>query len=254
MARQKIDRQDGEKCLQILLDDDVFQGGEKKLTGLRIDDIDRNGRIDMLAMVLDAEETPFYGSGSLWFYMNEDEPYCFEEEDCSYYGWFDAFWADVDNDENIEIVFSAQGTGCGAVGDSYKAVFKYKDHDIERLVLPSDFEEDYDQGLWVDLIQEPEPDSYSAYCPYFDEQIYFHSENIEGWDPPGESRITGGNVRGFYDLCVAEYEGKRVLQASEYLHGEGGIVHGVADAKFLITWEEDGTPKVIKWWIEKYGI
>lgn len=251
--RQKIDRQDGEKCLQILLDDDVFQSGEKKLTGLRIDDIDGNGQTDMLAMVLDAEETPFYGSGGLWFYMNEDEPYCFEEEDCSFYGWFGIFWADVDNDENIEIVFSAQGTGCGAVGDSYKAVFKYKDHAIERMALPSDFEEDYDQGLWVDLIQEPEVDSYSAYCPYFDEQIYFHSENIEGWNPPSESRTTGGNVRGFYDLCVAEYEGKKVLQASEYLHGEGGIVHGVADAKFLITWEEDGTPKVIKWWIEKYG-
>lgn len=250
---QKIDRQDGEKCFQILFDDDVFQGGEKKLTGLRIDDIDGNGQTDMLAMVLDAEETPFYGSGGLWFYMNEDEPYCFEEEDCSFYGWFDTFWADVDNDENIEIVFSAQGTGCGAVGDSYKAVFKYKDHAIERMALPSDFEEDYDQGLWVDLIQEPEVDSYSAYCPYFDEQIYFHSENIEGWNLPSESRTTGGNVRGFYDLCVAEYEGKKVLQASEYLHGEGGIVHGVADAKFLITWEEDGTPKVIKWWIEKYG-
>lgn len=251
--RQKIDRQDGEKCLQILLDDDVFQSGEKKLTGLKINDIDRNGQVDMLAMVLDAEETPFYGSGGLWFYMNEDEPYCFEEEDCSFYGWFDTFWADVDNDENIEIVFSAQGTGCGAVGDSYKAVFKYKDHAIVRMALPSDFGEDYDQGLGVDLIQEPETDSYSAYCPYFDERIYFHSENIEGWEPPSEARSVGGNIRGFYDLCVAEYEGQKVLQASEYLNGEGGIVHGVADAKFLITWEEDGTPQVIKWWIEKYG-
>ena len=251
--RQKINRQDGEKCLQILLDNDVFQGGEKKLTGLRIDDIDGNGQSDMLAMVLDAEETPFYGSGGLWFYMNEDEPYCFVEEDCSFYGWFGTFWADIDNDENIEIVFSAQGTGCGAVGDSYKAVFKYKDHSIERMTLPSDLEEDYDQGLKVELIQEPEVDSYSAYCSYFDEQIYFHSENIEDWNPPSEARTTGGNVRGFYDLCVAEYEGQKVLQASEYLHGEGGIVHGVADAKFLITWEEDGTPKVIKWWIERYG-
>ena len=102
--RQKINRQDGEKCLQILLEDDVFQSGEKKLTGLRIDDIDGNGQTDMLAMVLDAKETPFYGSGGLWFYINEDEPYCFEEKDCSFYGWFDIFWADVDSDENIEIM------------------------------------------------------------------------------------------------------------------------------------------------------
>lgn len=250
--RQKTGWQEGEKCLQILLDDDVFQGGKKKLTGLRIDDIDGNGQLDMLAMVLDAEETPFYGSGGLWFYMNEDEPYCFEEEDCSFYGWFDAFWEDVDNDENIEIVFSAQGTGCGAVGDSYKAVFKYKDHAIERMELPSDFEEDYDQGLYVDLIREPEADRYSAYCPYFDERIFFHGENSMREDTLYEARCVGSNVRGYYDLRVAEYEGKKVLQASEYLNGEGGIAHGVADAKFLITWEEDGTPKVIKWWIEEY--
>lgn len=249
--RQKVGWQDGERCLQVLLGDDIFQGGAKKLTGLRIDDIDGNGQVDMLAMVLDAEETPFYGSGGLWFYMNEDEPYCFEEEDCSFYGWFEAFWADIDNDENMEIVFSAQGTGCGAVGDSYKAVFKYKDHAIERMELPSDLEEDYDQGIRVEVIQEPEADSYSAYCPYFDEQIFFHGENSMREDTLYEARCVGGNVRGFYDLRVAEYEGKKVLQASEYLQGEGGTVHGIADARFLITWE-DGTPKVIKWWIEEY--
>lgn len=212
--RQKTGWQEGEKCLQILLDDDVFQGGRKKLTGLRIDDIDGNGQVDMLAMVLDAEETPFYGSGGLWFYMNEDEPYCFEEEDCSFYGWFDAFWADVDNDENIEIVFSAQGTGCGAVGDSYKAVFKYEDHAIVRIALPSDLPEDYDQGIRVEVIQEPEVDSYSAYCPYFDEQIFFHGENSMREDTLYEARSVGGNVRGVYDLRVAEYEGRK--QADHY--------------------------------------
>lgn len=250
--KQKISRQDGEKCLQVLLDDNIFHDGEMMLTGLRIADIDGNGQVDMLAMVLDAEEAPFYGSGRLWFYMNADEPYCFEEEDCSFYGWFDAFWADVDNDENIEIVFSAQGTGCGAVGDSYKAVFKYKDHAIEQMELPSDFEEDYDQGIRVELIQEPEPNSYSAYCPYLDEQIFFHGENSREDETLYEARCVGGNVRGYYDLRVAEYEGRKVLQASEYLSGEGGIAHGVASANFLITWEEDGTPGIIKWWIEAY--
>lgn len=251
--RQKVGWQEGETCLKSLLDDNVFQGGKKKLTGLRIDDIDGNGQVDMLAMVLDAEETPFYGSGGLWFYMNEDEPYCFEEEDCSFYGWFDLFWSDIDSDGNVEVVLSAQGTGCGAVGDSYKAVFKYKNHTIEKMELPSDLEEDYDCGLRVDLIQEPEANRYSAYCPYFDERIFFGGENVEGWDVPCEARVTGGNARGFYDLCPAEYEGKKALQASEYLYGEGGTAHGVATAKFLISWEEDGTPKVIKWWIEENG-
>lgn len=247
----EIDRSVSDELFQRLCEDQIFKDGEMALTGLVLDDIDGNGQMDMLVMVLDGEESPFYGSGGLWFYLNEDEAYCFDEEDCSFYGWFDVFWADVDSDENIEIIFSAQGTGCGAVGDSYKAVFKYKDHAIERMELPSDLGEDYDQGLRVELIQQPEADSYSAYCPYFDEEIFFHEENIEGWPIPYEAHVTGGNVRGYYDLCVAEYEGKKVLQASEYLSGEGGIVHCVAVAQFLITWEEDGTPKVIKWWINE---
>ena len=42
-----------------------------------------------------------------------------------------------------------------------------------------------------------------------------------------------------------------MLQASEYLYGEGGVAHYVATAQFLITWEKDGTPKALKWWIEE---
>lgn len=248
---QGIDRQKAEEYLQTLRNDNIFQDGAMALTGLRIDDIDGNGQKDMLVMVTDAQEKSFYGFGSLWFYMNEDEPYCFSEEDCSYYGWFDVFWEDIDNDENVEIVFSAQGTGCGAVGDSYKAVFKYKDHAIERMQLPSDLEEDYDCGLWVDVIQEPEKDRYSAYCPYFDEWILFQAENVEGWNLPEAAQDVGSNARGYFNLCVAEYQGKKALQASEYLYGEGGVVHYVVTAQFLITWKADGTPEVVKWWIEE---
>lgn len=248
---QGIDQQEAEEYLQTLMDDNIFQDGAMALTGIQIDDIDGNGQADMLVMVLDAQETPAYGSGSLWFYMNEDEPYCFSEEDCSYNGWFEAFWADIDNDENVEIVFSAQGTGCGAVGDSYKAVFKYKDHGIERMQLPSDFEEDYDCGIWVDVIQEPQKDSYSAYCPCFDERIPFQAENVEGWDLPEAAQDVGSNARGYFNLRVAEYQGKKALQASEYLYGEGGVAHYVATAQFLIAWRADGTPEVVKWWIEE---
>lgn len=254
-ARQKIGIKPAEELYGRLFEDQILQNGFMALTGLRIGDIDGNGQLDMLVVTMDAEERPFYGSGALWFYMNGEEPCCFESEDCSFYGWFDVFWDDIDNDENVEIVFTAQGTGCGAVGDSYKAIFKYKDHSITRMALPSDLEEDYDCGLRVDLIQEPEANSYSAYCPYFDEQIFFHRENIEGYGPPDRPQITGSNARGFYNLCVAEYNGKKALQASEYLYGEGGVVHNVAVAQFLITWEKDGTPKAVKWWIkdEKTG-
>lgn len=246
---QEVETEPAEELYERLLADGIFRDGEMALTGLVIDDIDGNGQTDMLVMVLDAAERPFYGSGGLWFYMNEDEPYCFEEEACSFYGWFDAFWEDVDNDENVEIVFSAEGTGCGAAGDCYKAVFKYKGDAIERMELPSDLEEDYDHGLRVELVQEPVENVYSAYCPYLDDLISFRGENAGSRELPESPQIAGGNARGFYHLQAVEYEGKKALQASEYLYGEGGTVHNVATAQFLITWEKDGTPKVLKWWI-----
>ncbi len=43
---------------------------------------------------------------------------------------------------------------------------------------------------------------------------------------------------------------KNAIEVSEYLYGEGGIVHGVGRAKFLIVWDADGTGYIVKWWID----
>lgn len=247
--RQGVERELAEKLFGRLLADGIFQNGIMELTGLRIDDIDGNGRMDMLVMVQDAEAAAAYGAGGLWFYINEDRPCCFSEEECSYSGAFDTFWEDVDNDGNIEIIFRAEGSGCGAAGDSCKKVFKYKDHAIEQMELPSDFEVNYDCGLTVDVIQDPDTDSYWAYCPYLDEIISFSGENECGLSETAQ--VIGGNVRGYSDLSVTEYEGKHVLQASEYLCGEDGAGDCAATAQFLITWEEDGTPVVLSWRVEE---
>lgn len=254
-GKQGISQQEARACLQVLMDDNIFRDGVMELTGLRIADIDGNGQTDMLVVVQDVQEKFLYGTGGLWFYMNEDEPYCFYEEECPYFGWYSSFWADLDDDGHVEITFCAQGTGCGGTGDHYKAVFKYRDHSIERMQLPSDHDDEAsgEYRLDVYVFQEPEADSYSARCARLDEQVSFRAENTEGWDLPDAVRQAGCNVGGFYDLRVAEYEGKKVLQASEYLCGEGGVPHGVAEARFLITWDRDGTPQVLKWWVEAYG-
>lgn len=115
--------------------------------------------------------------------------------------------------------------------------------------LPSDLDVDYDQGLTVDVIREPEADSYSAYCPYLDEILPFHRKH--GGQSPQTAELAGGNARGFYNLSLAEYEGRNVLKASEYLYGEDGVADCTGIAHFFITWEEDGTPAVVKWWLEE---
>lgn len=62
--------------------------------------------------------------------------------------------------------------------------------------------------------------------------------------------MVGGNVRGFYNICSMEYEGRDALVVSEYLNGEGGNVHCVGTARFLILWEKDGSSRIVKWWID----
>lgn len=85
-------------------------------------------------------------------------------------------------------------------------IFKYRNHNIEIMELPSDLAEDYDKGIDVLVYQEPEANRYSAYCPYFKEMIYFNAENV--FEPDEEAEWVGGNVRGFYDLRPVIYEGK----------------------------------------------
>lgn len=253
--KQGIERSEAKKYWKRLLADNIFQEDTMELTGLVINDMDGNGQNDLLVMLLErGEEETFvtaYGSGCIWLYMNEDEPYCFAEEDACYYGWFDFFAEDIDNDENVEIVLSVQGTGCGAIGDSYKAVLKYKNHAIERMELPSDLLEEYDRGIDVMVYQEPEKNRYSAYCDYLKENLYFTAENV--FEPEKEAQWVGGNVRGFYDLHPIQYQGKNALQASEYLSGESGIMQCVALAQFIIVWDENGNPYIDKWWIEEAG-
>lgn len=58
---------------------------------------------------------------------------------------------------------------------------------------------------------------------------------MRGWELPEAEKAVGAEVYGFFNLRVAEYEGKKVLQVSEYLHGEGGTAHRVGEAQFMIT-------------------
>lgn len=253
VKEQGIERKEAEEYWERLLADNIFQDDSMELTGLVIEDMDGNGQKDLMVMLLDSEVKKLhyvsYGSGCVWLYMNEDEPYCFEEEDACYYGLFELFAEDIDNDGSVEIVLSMQGSGVGTA-DYYKAIFKYKNHNIERMELPSDLAEDYsDIGIRISVYQETAKNRYSAYCDYLNEKIYFDAENAH--EPGEETVCAGANARGFYDLRPVKYKGKNALQASEYLYGEGGVVHSVATAEFIILWDENGNAYIDKWWIHE---
>lgn len=250
---QGIAREEAAAFGKRLLADDILRDGSMEITGLVIEDMDGNGQTDLFIMLSSKGEENVYGSGCAWFYMNEDRPYCFAEEACSYDGFFDFFAEDIDNDGNVEMVLSTEGSGCGGAGDFYKAVFKFgsagANPGIKRMELPSDLWDGCDdRGIVVSVYQEPGKNLYSAYCSYFQEIIYFGAENA--FEPVEEAVWAGGNERGFFDLRPVKYQGKNALQASEYLYGEGGSSHEVATAQFIILWDEDGNGYVEKWWVE----
>lgn len=245
---QGVDYGLAEEFFQRLADDQVFSDDDIELTELVINDIDGNGQMDMLVII---NIKPLDNEGGLWIYLNEDDPYYFTDGMFPAYGRFDIFWEDIDEDKNVEIVCSVQATLLD--GDCYNVVFKCKNHTIEKLELPYDFEEGRVSGFEVDLIKTPGTDSCSADCSYFNEQIFFWGRVFEEEEYSDASQCIGGNIGGFHGLRIAQYDGKKVLQASEYLYGQDGNISYDAEAEFLITWEEDGTPMAIKWWIEEIG-
>lgn len=66
-------------------------------------------------------------------------------------------------------------------------------------------------------------------------------------DAPVEA---GAQCRGYYDLQCVSWRGANALQAAEYLYGEGGSVHYIGSAIFIITWDEEGNAEAADWWVE----
>lgn len=243
-----LDHAEAETYYQKLCEDNVFQDQTVLLTAFHIEDIDQNGQPDMVVMIRNHEYSD-YGEGCMYFYMNEDEAYCFRDGEFPFFWGFNTISGDFDCDGYMEIAFESLGLGVGGAGDWHSRILKYKNHTMEPMMFPSDDEKYGDNmpGIHIVITQEAQANTYSAYCAYLDETIVFTAENAI--EPDGRHEC-GGNSRGYFILQRGEYEGQDALEVSEYLYGEGGIVHGVALAKFLIVWDQNGEGRIVRWWIE----
>lgn len=245
-----LDHAEAEAYYQKLCEDNVFQGQTVPLIAFNIEDIDQNGQPDMVVMIRDYEYSD-YGEGCMYFYMNEDEAYCFRDEGFPFFWGFNTISGDFDDDGYMEIALESLGLGVGGAGDWHSRILKYRDHTMKPMNFPFDDEKYGDDmpGIHIVITQEAQVNTYSAYCAYLDETIVFESENAI--EPDGRQEC-GGNSRGYYNLRKVEYEGKDALEGSEYLYGEGGIAHGLGLAKFLIVWDQNGESRIVKWWIEPW--
>lgn len=117
--------EEAQSWFDIVTKDDIFDGGSREISNLIFDDIDSNGKTDMIIMVQETEIKYLYGTGALYFYMNEEEPYCFTDEKFPFLGDMDICYADLEGDGNVEIAFALQGTDPGGTGDWNKAILSY---------------------------------------------------------------------------------------------------------------------------------
>lgn len=246
------ERAQARELLAVLMKDAVFEEG-RALAGLVLGDMDGNGQLDMAVMVRETKSEDIYGAGALYFYRNGKQVYCFADKEFPYF-WLsksEMFWTDLDGDGTPEIVFETAGTGVGATGDWHKAVLRYtKDH-MERLEIPSDVPaESGELGIQVDVFMEPEKNTYSAYCPYFDEAVTFYAQHeIENQDFSSGHAKVGGMSRGYFDAEPVVYEGRNAVRFSEYLYGENGHNHQIGTAYFILMWDEEGNGSVADWWV-----
>ena len=254
MAKEQgIDQKEASMYLQKAEEANLFDNHTLALTEVIIADMDGNGQKDM-AVSVDMPDSYTYGTGCIYFCMNEDEPYCFQDEEFPFFFGSTLSWADVDNDGNTELLIETVGTGCGAAGDWYHAILKYKDHKLERMKLPYDSRLSYGGEIEVVINIEAQENTYSAYVPHLDETIIFEAPNANMHIKEAQTTIVGGNVRGFFDVQCVTYQGRNALQAVEYLCGEGGTVHALGVAVFIIEWDEQGNSFVADWWIvSEYG-
>ena len=248
--------EEAQSWFDIVTEDDIFGGGVREISDLIFDDIDSNGKTDMIIMVQETEMKYLYGTGALYFYMNEEEPYCFTDEDFPFYRPLNICYTDLNGDGSVEIAFALPGTGNGGAGDWHKAILSYTGNTMERLAFPADEDSDYsDVEFTVDVIMEPDPNTYTAYCPYLDESITFQASNMYEGDSQKSylakaPKGVGSNCRGYYDLQIVMWEGRNAIQVKEYLYGEGGNAHCVGCAYFILVWDEQGNGSVADWWVE----
>ena len=248
-----LSHEEAQRWFDIVTEDGIFDGGVREISDLIFDDIDCNGDIDMVIMVQETGMKYMYGTGALYFYMNAEEPYCFMDEEFPFFFPIDICYADLNGDGNVEIAFATYGTGVGMVGDWYRTILSYTGSTMERFEIPSDLDENYEEGINVDVIMEPEPDTYTAYCSYLDESITFQASNMYEGDEQQQYLAqtpvkVGENYRGYFDLQIVTWEERNALQVNEYLFGEGR--NHVGWAYFILVWDEQGNGSVADWWVE----
>ena len=191
-------------------------------------------------IIMAAENDWIDAPGCLCIYFNEASAYCFQGEICCGIGFWNWNAGDIDNDGNTELMIEVLNGGRESV------ILKYRNETFEEMNLPKEMGEKYYWGINVCAEINYKESTYSASGDFVEEiknKNFFEKDETR-------SSVIAHNSRGFYQYRCIEYQGKNALQCSEYLYGDMGIADGVANAEFILTWDEKGKCSVAEWWLE----
>ncbi len=247
-------------------EDNIFLNNGYIGSGLQFIDADGNGEKDVFLLTMEdynsfnkLKDPEFYSY--FYVYMNSDPVYNVKqdfEKGSVYHFWQqNIVTGDFDQDGFIEIAYNICTGGNGGAGSSDKGVLKYHNHELSKIKLPNDLDNDFgDVGLQVQVLAGEKENSFAAYCPYVEQTVEFNGpkyrlESDVITAKPQEGENVGGNVRGYCSMEVVRSEGRDYLLLEEFLHGEIGINDGVGLAQFLVEWNSDGESRVIEFTMQE---
>lgn len=227
-----------------------------EITTCIYEDLDESGVPDMVLLLT-------YYSGQqrgsrLIFYMNDSKHYTYGSGSMNRCFDLDIKSGDIDHDGALEFVFIGRTTGVsGSVGNYCKDIFKYKDGSFWDIELPGDYEVRNflrEMGYDIEVYWGEKIDTYDVYCPTLNVtktiySPYLRDEKGKLYGEPTQGELVGSNDGGFYTFEIAEIDGKDYLVGTEVVIGDGGTSHCLADARFVLDWDEEAG-----WFIKDFDV
>jgi len=247
-----------QKCYDVLQQKDVCEQNKYEVSDYYIMDIDGNMEDDYLVMLGIDDRSYEYTAGDyddcgrFLIFMNGEQVYCYNDMDYSFtcrYGFMMDFCTDFDNDGYKELFLEAIN---GGNGGNDIMVLKYKDGIFEQMPIFTYNVDDMMPDMNITVCAGERADEYEIYCADMNEHIILKGQRLSAEEigrtyEPGEECGWAGD---YHLPDVVVYDEGNALLIRKMLKGEGGNVHYIGDACFVIAWTGNESFKVVDWWVE----
>lgn len=247
-----------QECYDLLQQLDVCEQDKYRIADYFIMFIDDNMEEDYLVMLRQNDWSYEYTAkdyedkGRFLIFMNGEQVYSYSDLDYSFtcwYGFTMDFCTDFDNDGYEELFLEAYN---GGTGGNDIMVLKCKDGAFEQMPIFTRGLDDRIPYIDISVYAGKGADEYEIYCANRKEAIVLTGGRL-GADEIGRIYEPGeeiGYAGDYHSPDVVDYEGKNALLIKMMLKGEGGNVHYIGSACFVLTFDVNQNCEIADWWVE----